>query len=135
MAYIKAYFNYKNDYQTKEIKLRDILRLRASSLDKWEMLFGELQAYENDGATGKNKNNYKYTRTQLCFKEIRLMLLYPRLDINVTKHINHLLKSPFCVHPKTGLISVPLTENDIVNFDISRIPNLTETIEDLREGR
>ena len=56
--------------------------------------------------------------------EIMLQLLYPRLDINVTKGLNHLLKSPFCIHPKTGRICIPFNPDDIDDFDPMKVPTI-----------
>jgi DNA primase small subunit len=42
------------------------------------------------------------------FCETVCTLLWPRVDEAVTTHMNHTLKAPFSVHPKTGRVSVPM---------------------------
>lgn len=39
---------------------------------------------------------------QKAIEDIILQYTYPRIDAEVSKHRNHLLKAPFCVHPGTG---------------------------------
>ncbi|KAH0486977.1 MAG: uncharacterized protein KVP18_005075 [Porospora cf. gigantea A] len=53
-------------------------------------------------------------------KEVILALSYPRLDALVSKEMNHLLKAPFCVHPRTEKICVPIS----LDFDPDLVPTL-----------
>jgi DNA primase small subunit len=59
-----------------------------SASEKWDMLVKE---------DGKAKRKFKDN----VARDIMFQYCYPRLDTNVTIGMNHLLKSPFCVHPKT----------------------------------
>ena len=62
--------------------------------------------------------------------------LYPRLDANVSTGINHLLKSVWCIHPKTGKsklsllylvgkICVPIDSRKPDEFKVEEVPTLT----------
>ncbi|TNN73102.1 DNA primase small subunit [Liparis tanakae] len=64
-------------------------------------------------------------------KEIMLQYCYPRLDVNVSKGVNHLLKSPFSVHPKTGRISVPMDLKELETFDTFAVPTISQICEEL----
>ena len=103
----------------------------GSQIRIWLAIEQKLNAVENET---KIKYKSNYSKTELCMKNIKLCITYPRLDVNVSKHLNHLLKAPFCIHPKTGLISVPLSGKDILEFKLGNIPEIDETIEDFNKN-
>ncbi|KAK0527849.1 p48 polypeptide of DNA primase [Tilletia horrida] len=52
-----------------------------------------------------------------AMEDIVLQYTYPRIDSEVSKHLNHLLKSPFVVHPATGRVCVPVDPKRVDAFD------------------
>lgn len=81
----------------------------------------------------EERSNNKKTSTvyqskwskDLSLQALIFTYLYPRIDANVSTGINHLLKSPWCVHPKTGKICVPIDPKRPDDFIVSEVPTLT----------
>ncbi|EFO25443.1 DNA primase [Loa loa] len=65
------------------------------------------------------------------FRGYVLQHAYPRLDVHVSVGINHLLKSPFCVHPETGLIAVPIKPDQISDVNFAKLPRIDTLLHEI----
>ncbi|CAF1632276.1 unnamed protein product [Adineta ricciae] len=81
-------------------------------------------------------NKYRKASYITLIDEIMFEYCYPRLDANVTKGLNHLLKSPFSIHPKTGRVSVPISSDSLAYFDPCKegvVPILSELCQQVEQ--
>uniref|UniRef100_A0ABM5FND9 DNA primase n=1 Tax=Pogona vitticeps TaxID=103695 RepID=A0ABM5FND9_9SAUR len=99
--------------------LSEFSKKNLDSVQRWKILKQKLEKYEAKKSQQKTE------------PEIMLQYCFPRLDINVSKGINHLLKSPFSVHPKTGRISVPIDLKKLDEFDPFAVPTVSRLCHEL----
>ncbi|GMF24040.1 unnamed protein product [Phytophthora fragariaefolia] len=86
---------------------------------------------KRQASNGDANKRFAAAELRTCLQEIVLAYLYPRLDANVSKQRNHLLKSPFAVHPKTGRVCVPIDVSSMKKFDPFTVPTLGQLFEEL----
>ncbi|KAI8929879.1 hypothetical protein BC831DRAFT_395804 [Entophlyctis helioformis] len=91
---------------------------QLSDMDKWDQLKDVIK-----------KKGKAWLNT--VPRDIELQYTYPRLDTNVSIGLNHLLKSPFCVHPKTGRVCVPIDPKKCGEFDPFSVPTMQSLLDEL----
>lgn len=112
-------------------------RDKSTPVEKWEQLKMHLKVFiKGTGKSGlgkaaKSMSSKDRSRLENWTAEVVFRYTYPRLDVNVSKMRNHLLKSPFCVHPKTGRVCVPIEADQIDHFDPFSVPTLPQLMDEL----
>jgi DNA primase small subunit len=115
------------------------------SVDKWGDLKSEVKRFEKGSSMRVRPSevihsnlSLRHLRSQVvlqaALEDIILQYTYPRIDAEVSKHRNHLLKAPFCVHPKTGRVCVPVDPEKVDEFDPEGVPNVGGLLRELDEA-
>jgi DNA primase small subunit len=96
-----------------------------SGAERWHQLRDATTASrDKDDISGKKRARVNYAELESWRVELVMKYCYPRLDVNVSKAQNHLLKSPFCVHPKTGRVCIPIDPKEADDFDPFKVPTV-----------
>mmetsp|Transcript_19379 Transcript_19379/g.58589 ORF Transcript_19379/g.58589 Transcript_19379/m.58589 type:complete len:295 (-) Transcript_19379:248-1132(-) len=100
--------------------------------EKWDALCARISP--RDGG-GRGNQRRKAAADYQALEEWKVKLvfeyLYPRLDANVSKQQNHLLKSPWSIHPKTGRVCVPFLAERATELDPFTVPTLRTLCEEI----
>ncbi|KAG0326826.1 hypothetical protein BGZ99_008928 [Dissophora globulifera] len=105
--------------------------VKAQIREEWEnaptrapsQKWGDLQTAIGDAISDSPK---KKQILEHIPRDIIFQYTYPRLDEKVSTDVRHLLKSPFCIHPKTAIETCE-------EFDPSAAPTVPQLVKELNE--
>ncbi|KAK8125942.1 DNA primase small subunit [Apiospora kogelbergensis] len=113
--------------------------LTTALQNKWDASPGRSSAskWADIDAVAKSGASKSLDARQLleAKQDIVLEYTYPRLDIEVSKKLNHLLKSPFVIHPGTGRVCVPIDPRRLDDFDPLAVPTVQELLAEIDEWK
>lgn len=98
---------------------------RKSGEEKWKAIGAKLTAVLNK-QRGSNQNKQEGEK---ILKLVEFAFMWPKLDINVSKMRNHLLKSPFVIHPSSGNICVPFDPTRVSEFNPATCPKVADVVQ------
>ncbi|XP_046397246.1 DNA primase small subunit [Ischnura elegans] len=99
----------------------------ANSTTRWDIVSAAVKQRKNKGG-GKRGG----ISESLFEEEMVLRYLMPRLDEHVTTGMGHLLKAPFCIHPKTGRLAMPINPKAVDKCDPNKTPpTITQLLKEI----
>jgi len=112
-----------------DLKMREILHKEFMKLDtaelRWKLLKLRFDEYERENVGHDQKLPSAPSEAAKNFLKIFVLsYTYPKIDEKVTTGLNHLLKSPFSIHPKTGNVAIPLSAKTIDRFQFDQVPRV-----------
>jgi DNA primase small subunit len=125
---------WASDKSSHLLNLLPDATLKAALEKKWDSApsrpsaakWSDIDSLAKSGALSKTSKDLLEAK-----QDIVLEYTYPRLDAEVSKKLNHLLKSPFVVHPGTGRVCVPIDTRKVEEFDPLGVPTVTQLLSEI----
>ncbi|KAG6449610.1 DNA primase small subunit [Manduca sexta] len=120
---LQTFLKIMPDENLKSQTEKVLAKMSEASLDRWKAFLNIYNNYYRENSNSSRKIKY-------LIEEIKIQYCYPRLDVNVTKGFNHLLKSPFSIHPKTGKVCVVFKPGNAKNMKLDEVPTIYSLLDD-----